>query len=94
MTTQYGIAVTRTSGTETETFLSIESASLNVVAYAVKDVLAEIGQEKGTFSVDFGAAESDDSLVQLTADVETLGTVLKARVSKLRKASKPAPAAE
>lgn len=86
MTTQYGLAINHP--TEERVFVSIESASLNTVAYAVKDVLAEIGQEKGTFAVDFGVAGADDSLVQLTADAETVGTVLKARVSKLRKAER------
>lgn len=93
MTTQYGLAIS--SGTGDHTFVSIEQASLNTVAYAVKDVLAQIENEKGTFAVDFGVAGADDSLVQLTADAETVGTVLKARISKLRKAERAdAPAAE
>ena len=91
--TQYGLSIA-TGGEGDHTFVSIESASLATVAYAVKDVLAEIGDGKGTFAVDFGLADSEDSLVQLTADAETVGTVLKARLAKLRKASKPASVSE
>ena len=78
---------------ETHTLVHIGVGSLELVSYAAREVKGALfdGQE---YKVSLGEVDENDSpgkvLVALTADGETVNTVVSARLRKLRKAAAPA----
>lgn len=83
-----------TSGDDAaHTLVHVSVGSLELVSYAAREVKGALldGQE---YKVSLGEVDENDfpgkTLVALTADGETVNTVVSARLRKLRKANAPA----
>lgn len=94
MSTKYSLTITADGGQgNTEALVDVYAGSLAVIGYAAKDALAEIEGDARKFEVTVTEIGTPGHIVNLTADAGTVADVLKARLSKLRKAAK-APAGE
>lgn len=92
---RYELSITDEQGIESETGGNVVLArgTLALVSYAASNVaaqLSEAGGERFTVGLFEGKALPEAVLIDLAADGETVNTVVKARLSKLRKAAKAA----
>lgn len=92
---RYELSITDSEGTETENGGNVVLArgSLELVSYAANNVapaLAAANGERFTVGLFEGKTIPEAVLIDLAADGETVNTVVKARLSKLRKAAKAA----
>lgn len=90
---RYELSITDAQGIEEESGGNVVLArgSLELVSYAANNVapqLAAAGGERFTVGLFEGKTLPEAVLIDLAADGETVNTVVKARLSKLRKAAK------
>ena len=91
--TSYAFSITSEDG---DSVVSVSVGSLSLVSYAAKEA-SDFLTEDETYAVSFVQfgetdGDSDKTLVALTADADTVNTVVSARLRKLRKLAKDAAA--